>query len=244
MPTVRDLADHLAPHLDRERYHREGDPAGVWMDSGRSVERLVLRLDAGPPPYRWASGADAVLIHRPFGLWPAALPESVGVLAVHRALDDRHSIGVNPTLAEALDLDPDDEPLRRDGNAMGLIGQVRQRRSVADMLEAIRREFGGIEETWGDVASAPAPAVALAGAMTDAMVRDAAARGAAVYLTGQLRKPGREAARQTGTLAVAVGQDRAEAWGLRRLSSLLRERWPHLDIAESDLPPLAPEARA
>ena len=64
------------------------------------------------------------------------------------------------------------------------------------------------------------------------MVRDAHARGAGVYLTGQLRKPAREAVRQTGLCAVAVGQDRAEAWGLRRLGALLCERWASIEVME------------
>lgn len=236
MPTVRDLADVLAPHLDRERYHAEGDPAGVWIGSDRDIRTLALRLEAGRSPYEWASGADAVLIHRPFGLWPARLPSGVGVIAVHRALDDRHSIGVNPALAEALGLAPEDEPLRRDGTAMGLIAQPLQKQTASSLLETIHREFGGVEDVWGDLPREGSRAVALAGAMTDAMVRDAAARGVGIYLTGQLRKPGREAAKQTGICAVSVGQDRAETWGLRRLGALLRDQWPHLILEESGMP--------
>ena len=40
MPTVHDLADHLAPLTDRACYHREGDPAGVWIGSDREVSTL------------------------------------------------------------------------------------------------------------------------------------------------------------------------------------------------------------
>ncbi len=236
MPTVRDLADVLAPHLDRVRYHREGDPAGVWIDSPREVRQLALRLEAGLPPYTWASGADAVLIHRPFSLWPARLPKGVGVLAVHRALDEHHSIGVNPALAAALGLEADDEPLRRDGNPKGLIARPIAPLTASGAIETIRREFGGIEDMWGEAPEADLGAIALAGAMTDAMVREAAARGVGVYLTGQLRKPAREAVRQMGIVAIAVGQGRAEAWGLRRLGRLLRARWPSLTLLESGLP--------
>lgn len=70
--------------------------------------------------------------------------------------------------------------------------------------------------------------VVAANAMTDALVREAAGRGADVYLTGQLRAPARAAVAQTGIGVVATGHHRAEEWGLRELARLLRERWPGL----------------
>ncbi len=235
-PTLRQIADLLAPALDRERYHREGDPAGIWIASSRPVRRLGLRLEAGRPPYVWADSLDAVLIHRPFGLWPARLPPGVGVLAVHRALDDRLAVGANPALAAALELAPDAEPLRRRGAEVGLVGRRRQA-SLAEVVGQVERQLGGVEEAAGPQPEA-VEAVALAGAMTDALVRDAAARGATVYVTGQLRKPGVAAAEACGVRVLAVGQDRAEAWGLRWLGRLVQQRWPQVEVAASELPPV------
>ena len=232
MPTVHDLSDHLAPILDRQRYHADGDPAGVWIGSDREIQRLGLYLEPGPALYDEASGVDALLIHRPFGLWPARLGAGVGVLAVHRALDDRLSIGDNPALADALGLDVDDEPLRRDGDRIGLVCRPRQRLLAEAFIERIGREFGGIEDAWGDPPEAEIEAVALVGAMTEPLVRSAAERGADIYVTGQLRKPARDAVQRTGLYAIAVGQDRAEAWGLRFLGTLLRQRWPEIEIVE------------
>ena len=234
-PTVHDLADRLAPVLDRERYHREGDPAGVWIASDRPVRRLGLRLEAGRAPFGWAEGLDAVLIHRPFGLWPARLPPGLGVVAVHRALDDRASVGHTPALAAALGLDPDPEPLVRGGNAVGLVGRL----AAAPLAEAVGRveaELGGSEDALGDGPEA-VEAVALVGAMTDELVREAAERGVGLYVTGQLRKPARAAVQETGLKVLAVGQDRAEAWGLRWLGRLVRAEWPQVEVVESGLPP-------
>ncbi len=234
MPTVHDLADALAPALDRARYHREGDPAGVWLASDRDVRRIGLRLEAGRPPYAWADGLDAVLLHRPFGLWPARLPAGVGVLAVHRSLDDRLSVGTDPALLDALGLVPDDEPLRRRGAPIGHVG--RRRQSLADAVAAVVAALGGVEEAVG-----PEPdvveAVALAGAMTAELVEDAAARGAGLYVTGQIRRPARAAVEACGMRVVAVGQDRAEAWGLRQIGRLVQARWPEVEVVEVDLPP-------
>ncbi|MGB3542985.1 Nif3-like dinuclear metal center hexameric protein, partial [Rubrivirga sp.] len=231
MPTVRDLEDALAPHLDLERYRREGDPTGVWLDSDRDVRRLGLRLEAGRPPYDWADGLDAVLVHRPFGLWPAMLPDGLGVLAAHRALDDLHSVGCNPALARSLGLEADAEPLRRDGNPIGLVGRLP---SAVDLEGAVRRvevELGGLEDAVG-----PEPesieALALAGAMTESLVEDAAERGAGLYVTGQIRRNALEAVERCGVRVVSVGQGRAEWWGLRRLGALLGESFPGLVVVE------------
>ena len=66
--------------------------------------------------------------------------------------------------------------------------------------------------------------------MNDALVREAADRGANLYVTGQYRKPGQEAVDETGIAVVAVGHRRSEEWGLRALAHLLRQRWPELDV--------------
>ena len=233
-PTVQDLADQLAPTLDRERYYREGDPAGVWIASDRPVQRLGLRLEAGRAPFDWAEGLDAVLIHRPFGLWPARLPDGLGVIAVHRALDDHASVGHTPVLARALGLAPDPEPLMRGGNAVGLVGRT-DRQPLAEAVGRVEAELGGSEDALGD-GPETVEAIALVGAMTDELVREAAERGVGLYVTGQLRKPARAAVEETGLRALAVGQDRAEAWGLRWLGRLIQAEWPGVEVVESGLP--------
>lgn len=248
LPTVAALAEALAGPLDAARYAREGDPAGVWIASDRPIQRLGLRLDAGRVPYAWAGSLDALLIHRPFGLWPARLPEGLGVLAAHRALDERLSVGYNPALVRALgfapisDSDPDEEaagaPLHRGGLPVGLVARAEAPLDWDAFADRLRTQFGG----WEAVRGAPPEGVgtvALVGAMTPALVAEASARGAAVYVTGQLRPAAFDAARAAGLCVVAVGQDRAEAWGLRHLGRLLRERWPALELVESDLPGLA-----
>ena len=238
-PSLQQIADHLAPTLDRERYHREGDPAGIWIASDRPVRRLTLRLDAGRVPYGWADGADAVLIHRPFGLWPVRVPDGVGVIAVHRALDERVSVGPSPALAAALGLAPDAEPLNRGGKTVGLVGRVGDAVPFGAVVGRIESELGGAEDAVGPEPDAVG-AVALVGAMTDELVRTAAERGATVYVTGQIRKPGTAAAEQAGVRVIAVGQDRAEAWGLRHLGRLVRAEWPAVEVVESDLPTASP----
>lgn len=231
VPVLADLAAALAGPLDAARYEREGDPAGVWIASARPVRRLGLRLEAGREPYDWMpDDIDALLVHRPFGLWPARLPTGVGVLAVHRALDDL--VWTGPALPEALGLQLDAEPLLRDGATIGHVGQAEgDGATVEARLEAV---VGGYEAKEGTPMDGQVERVAVVGAMTEALVHEAAARGARLYVTGQMRKPAAEAVRRTGVRVVAVGQARSERWGLRRLGAHLAEAFPGLAVVDLD----------
>ena len=72
--------------------------------------------------------------------------------------------------------------------------------------------------------------VAVVGAMTDALVREAASRGADLYVTGQFRQPARNAVIETGINVIVVGHRRSELWGLRALAGVVRERWFRLEV--------------
>ena len=232
-PTLADLAATLAAPLGAPRYEREGDPAGVWIASDRPVRRLGLRLDAGRAPYAWLpDDLDALLVHRPFGLWPARLPAGLGVIAVHRALDDRFATGLNPALAADLGLVLDAEPMLRGGTEVGMVGEVDG--DAAAVEARLDTAFGGHEAVLGEPPGGPVGRIAVVGAMTEALVLDAAARGATVYVTGEIRSPAAEAVRRTGMRVVAVGQGRSERWGLRYVGRLLAATHPGLAVIDLD----------
>ena len=235
-PTVAQIAASLAEATDADRYWREGDPVGVWLDSPRPVRRLGLRLEAGRAPYAWAEAVDAVLLHRPFGLWPARVPDGLGALAYHRALDERFAVGHSPALARALGLEPEGEPLTRGGKTVGLVGALPAPLAAADALDRLADVLGGVDRTVGpDPGGAAAVArVALVGAMTEELVEEAAERGVGVYVTGQVRQPGVTPAEACGVVVVAVGQERAERWGLLHLGRLVAERWPGVEVVDLD----------
>lgn len=232
LPTLDALAVALAPHVNAEHYAAADDPAGVWIASDRPVRRLGLRLAPGTGPADWLPhDVDALLVHRPFSLWPARLPPGVGVLAVHRALDDHFATGYNPALASDLCLALDPEPLMRDGRPVGMVG------TLDDAEALVVAAFGGAEAVEGAPAEGEESArVAVVGAMTEALVLDAAARGVGVYVTGQMRQPALGAARRTGLRVVAVGQERSERWGLRHLGGLLAAAFPGLTVVDLDAP--------
>jgi putative NIF3 family GTP cyclohydrolase 1 type 2 len=218
----------LAPWLDRlllaDQYGAANDPAGVWRASDRPIAALGLLLEPWGDTTAWVvrERLDALVVHRPWNL-PLERLGDVGVLAYHLAFDERLTLGFNPWLAEALGLRSREVLGRKQGRPLGMIGDVPERGWDA-VRDDLAREFGGLDRVVDGDARTVAR-VAVVGAMTEALVREAAARGADAYVTGQLRVPARAAIEETGLAVVAVGHRRSEVWGMRTLARLLREGW-------------------
>ncbi|HEY0779142.1 MAG TPA: Nif3-like dinuclear metal center hexameric protein [Gemmatirosa sp.] len=197
----------------------------------RPIDRFGLALEPWPGLRAWAADAtlDAVFLHRPWRLAPGDLAPSVGVLYSHLPFDAHLTTGDNAPLAAALGFLSRRRFGARDGRPLGMLGDVRPERA-ADLVARVVAEFGG-----DDAVVLPDPErvvsrVAVVGAMTDALVREAAERGAELYVTGQLRAPARDAVTATRIAVAAVGHARSEQWGLRALARLFRERWGALDV--------------
>lgn len=221
---LAELAARIAQVADAEAF--PDDPPLVYVPSPRPVARLGFALEPAPDLAAWvdAQHLDAVFLHRPWGVADAGLPADIGILASHAAFDHRLTVGANPDLLFALEMH-DVRPLGNGANgAQGMVGSVgaADPAAWAARLEAM---FGGVEEVVpGDAAAIRR--IAAVGAMTDALVREAAARGADLYLTGQIRHPARPALAETGMAAVAIGHRRIEEYGLRLLADALAAAFP------------------
>jgi len=225
VPALAALAAFLDETTDARAF--PGEPPTVFIASDRPVRRLGLglALEPGPGLAGWvdADRLDAVFLHRPWGVADVGLPADVGVLASHAPFDHRLTVGANPDLARDLHL-RDPHPFGdKDGRPLGMIGDV-EAADPALLIARITDLFGGVDDVLPGRAES-IRRIALAGAMTDAMVREAAARGAGLYVTGQLRQPGLRAAAETGIGIVAVGHARSEVYGLRLLAAAIERRF-------------------
>ncbi|HEY0736584.1 MAG TPA: Nif3-like dinuclear metal center hexameric protein [Herpetosiphonaceae bacterium] len=223
--------EELAQFLDRffavERYG--DDQGGIFRWAARPVRRLGLALEPWPAIDEWAieERLDAVFLHRPWQLESWQLPE-IGVVAYHLAFDERLTIGFNPRLADALQLSAIETLGEKAGRPIGMVGAVPEQ-SFSDYVKLLNQIFGRHDEAQ-TAAEERMRRVAVVGAMTDALVREAADRGAQIYVTGQYRQPAREAVRETGIGVIAVGHRRSEIWGLRALAGVIRERWSMIEV--------------
>lgn len=218
-----ELADRIARLVDARAF--PDDVPTLFIPGGRPVARLGFALNPAPGLAAWAVSErlDAIFLHRPWSVEDAGLPPGVGVLASHQGFDARMTIGASPRLAQALEM-RDVQPLGAPAGERGMIASLEV--TDADLAIArITRLFGGVEEVVPNGAS-HVNRIAIVEAMTDALVRQAAARGADLYLTGQIRHPARRALSERGMAAIAVGHRRSEEYALRTLARLLAEAFP------------------
>jgi putative NIF3 family GTP cyclohydrolase 1 type 2 len=220
-PTLDDLAAFLLERLGPDA----GDAPAVWRGGG-AVRALGFALEPRPGLELEARGLDAVFLHRPFRLPARALP-GVAVLASHDGFDARLTTGFNEALAERLGLD-ELAPLERGGVRVGMVGSLGAPVAWPELEARVAAQFGGLEASEPNGAPA-ASRLAVANAMDGALVRAAAGLGAGAYLTGQVRAPGRAAARELGVGVLAAGHRRAELWGLRRLAREFAAAFPGLE---------------
>ncbi len=237
---LNDIARFLQTELTTDRYP-VSEQGGVYHASDRPVSRLGLVLEPFPELPQWLADNqfDALWLHRPWHLDLAVLSTDVGLLHHHLPFDEHLTIGFNPRLAERLNAQNPPEPLgfkqaiSEDGTPLpprpiGMLITVPEREFDAH-LYPIRDEFNGYDRA--EMGRHPTISrVAVVGAMTDALVREAADRGAQLYLTGQYRKPAQEAVNEVGIAVIALGHRRTEEWGLRTLAALLQTQWPGLGV--------------
>lgn len=223
MPALAALAAFVDELLDARAF--PGEPPTAFIPSDRPVRRLGLALapGAGLAPWVDADRLDAVFLHRPWGAAEAGLPPDVGVLASHAPFDHRLTAGLNPDLARDLALRNPRPFGEKDGRAVGMAGNA-DGVDAAAFAGRVATLFGGTDDVLPGRADV-LRRVVVAGAMTDALVRAAAAEGAQLYVTGQIRQPGLRAAAETGIGVVAVGHARSEAYGLGLLAWAIEGRF-------------------
>jgi putative NIF3 family GTP cyclohydrolase 1 type 2 len=207
------------------------DQNGVYRASSGEVTRLGLALEPWPGVSGWITenALDALFLHRPWKL--GRIPNAVGVLAYHYAFDERLTTGYNPLLAQALTFSEPAVLGYKDGRPLGMIGDV-PRTPLSAFQARVEEEFGGLSGVYGantgDVTRA-----CVVGAMRPALIYEAAERGAQVYLTGEYRRGAAQAVAETGMSVFELGHRRSEVWGLRTLATVLRARFPELEVVLS-----------
>jgi putative NIF3 family GTP cyclohydrolase 1 type 2 len=222
------LSTFLLAHAFQDDQNGVYRPSSGTIVRPGTVARLGMALEPWPGISDWVAQRklDALFLHRPWKL--GALPEGVGVLAHHHAFDERLTTGYNPLLAEALEFSEVEVLGYKEGRPLGMIGNV-PRTSVAAFRARVEAAFGGLTGVCG-AQTGEVTRACVVGAMRPAFVREAAERGAQVYLTGQFRRSAAQAVVETGMTILEIGHERGEVWGLRTLSVALQERFPDLVV--------------
>jgi putative NIF3 family GTP cyclohydrolase 1 type 2 len=252
--TLADLNDFLNAYFRTDRYP-EAERGGFFRpyplppEGGSQVSfsekrrtsfrgqgvRLGLALEPNPimPDWIRENDLDALWLHRPWKLDLTSVPDDVPILFQHLPFDETLTMGFNEPLAAKLQLTQPEElgHKQADGyppRAIGMLGAV-PTRTAADWVRWAEAAFGGLEQVH-EGRFAAISRVAVVGAMNEVLLREAAGRGAQLYLTGAYRRGAQRAVDETGLHVLAVGHERSERWGLHALGEVLRTQFPTIDV--------------
>ena len=233
--SLKDIVDFLRSAFAVDRYP-DSEHGGVYKASERPIRRLGLALESFPGVSKWVADnqLDALWLHRPWQLDPTTLPPDIGIIYNHLPFDEHLTMSYNPRLAAQLraigPLEPlgfkqatheTGEPLPQ--RPIGMVFDADEQ-AVREWIHQTKTQFGGYDRVEPG-RHASVGRVAVVGAMNDVLIREAANRGAGLYLTGQYRPSAQEAVDETGIAVIAVGHRRSEEWGLRALTERLQEAW-------------------
>ena len=205
------------------------DQNGVFLPSELPVRRFGLALEPFAGLERWVKWKklDALFLHRPWRMGEEQraflVSRQTGVLAYHLAFDERLTTGFNPALAEACGWGEPELFGTKEGRPLGMTCLLPTPTSFEEATAQLEQEFSGLEAVVSP-SKATVQKVAVVGAMTEPLIRQAHEAGVSLYVTGQLRHPARLAVQETGIGVVALGHHRSEVWGLRHLARYLQSR--------------------
>jgi putative NIF3 family GTP cyclohydrolase 1 type 2 len=222
------LADYLNSYLDSAAI--PNDQNGIYRPSQRPIQRIGLAIEPWTGITAWVQQEhlDALFLHRPWKLDMQVLPEEIGILAYHLAFDLKLTFGLNYRLADVLQMTNLTPFAFKDGLPLGMIANITSM-PMNTFVEHLGETFGvvpTIERYYRETVDR----VALVGAMTDTLIREADKQGVDLYITGQFRQPARRAVDETSMTVAVVGHAVGELWGIRTLASVLRERYAELEV--------------
>lgn len=217
-------------HLFNVERFPPSEKGGIYLASSRPIKRIGLALEPGKQFQEWVitESLDALFLHRPWRLEIEKLSAEIGIISYHLPFDEYLTIGFNQHLAQVLNISGLQILGEKENRPIGMLGKISPQ-SFANLCDRVSQIFGGYEQVSQPINTEIAQ-IAVVGAMTDSLVHEAAARGADVYITGQLRQPAAEALQETKIGAIAVGHYRSEVWGLHALSGIMQERWSSLEV--------------
>lgn len=228
--TLAAIATYLDTLLGSERFPH--DQNGIYRPSQRNIRRIGLALEPWTDIAEWVreERLDALFLHRPWRLDRATLPADRGILAYHLAFDLSLTCGYNTRMAQVLHMQDMRPCAFKDGVPLGMLGNV-PATTLDSVVTTLTELFGTSPRIVGEE-NDTLHCIAVVGAMTDGLIRETAAQGVKLYITGQWRSTAQNAVHETGMIVAEIGHMPAEQWGIRALSGLLRERWVGLEVVE------------
>jgi putative NIF3 family GTP cyclohydrolase 1 type 2 len=220
---------------------------GVYSLIGYPLDETTVGSTAPFPRIHPRPPRTLCFLHRPFTLDRHGVRKGTLVLSSHTSFDEVLTVGWNTALAERLGMHIGDslcvQGYKGDAERrIGIIGQITV--PLDALLDRIQEEFGASEPAHRGL-SEEIHIVAIMNAFNAEEVHRvlemAQQRGwiapdedgsHMLYLTGQPRVSGLEAAKAAGMSVACVGHRQAEDWGIRYIAAQLRSTYPDLNVEE------------
>ncbi|MGK7345712.1 MAG: Nif3-like dinuclear metal center hexameric protein [Candidatus Nitrospinota bacterium M3_3B_026] len=239
MAELERIVSYLDDYLGVERI-KDYLPKGLQVEGRGAVERIVTGVSACAALFEEAAarGADAVIVHH--GLFWDSEPRDVrgsrktrlklllekdmSLLAYHLPLDRHPEVGNNIQLVRALGL-VDPEPFGDyKGESISCMARTEGRVSIGGLVETVKEKINPDLRHYafgpGDV-----ELVAVCSGGAPELVREAAWRGADVYLTGEEAEWVYHFSREEGIHYIAAGHHATERLGIIALGRLVEEEF-------------------
>lgn len=230
---------------------------GVYSLIGYPLDDTTIGSTVPAPQMYPRPPRTLCFLHRPFNLDRCSVRKGTLVLSSHTSFDEVLTVGWNPVLAERLAMNVAEslcvqgykgDPDRK----IGIVGQVSVLRDL--LLHHVKEEFGGTELAHAG-SSDQIHVLAIMNAFNEEEVHRvfdmAWERGwilpddggkHVLFLTGQPRVSGMDAATALGMSVACVGHRQAEDWGIRYIATQLRTafRTKVEEVYEEEIPIVRP----
>ena len=225
---LEEIADYLDAYLERARF--PDDQNGIYIPSDRPVRRLGVALEPWQGIRAWVQQEDlqALFLHRPWRLEEYEPLSEIGILSYHLAFDAHLTFGFNPRLAAVLGMNNLTPFAWQKTFPLGMSGDIPP--TAVDVLLKSLVHIFGVTPLVKYARNESIHRLAVVGALNDTLVREAAAQGVQLAITGEWRQAAQKAVQDTAMIVIAIGHEAGEWWGLRTLAQILRERWSDLEV--------------
>ena len=238
MAELKEIVDFLDANLRvAELPDYPGAMNGLQLENGGTVRRVAAAVDASLPVIRKAvdAGADLLVVHHGM-FWQGAQPwtgvvyrklklamdAGLAVYASHLPLDVHPEWGNNALLAAALGIEVDGSFLDWKGLKTGLLGVMEDsREGLRERLEAA--VAGPVHVCPGGPGFIRRVGLCTGGA--GSQVAAAAAAGVDAFITGEGPHWSHPLAEELGIDVFYAGHYATETFGVRRLGTVLAERF-------------------
>lgn len=233
--------EELAPLQEQEKWDNCGFSVG---DPGKEVTKALIALDCTEEVVDEAIeiGADIIITHHPliFGGVKKISPENrlgrmifkairsnIAIYAAHTNMDKAEG-GVNTLMADKLSL-IGREYITPDN--LGIIGNLPQEMDAVSFVGKVKEAFGADVVRTSAMVEGKVKRVAVSSGSGKGFIRDAMAKGAQVYITGDI--PYHDFQCEEGFMVMDIGHYYSEYGIVDVFANILSKKFPNFAVSKS-----------